>query len=87
MKTTSSSTHTAAQLKTFEALKGGFGYTNVMQTPKVTKVVLSVGVGSDTALKVKKAVETATGHKVDASRPDQDQWPGLIYLAVGINTD
>jgi hypothetical protein len=48
---------------------------------------LSVGVGSDTALKVKKAVEAATGHKVDASRPDQEQWPGLIYLAVGINTD
>ncbi len=48
---------------------------------------LSVGIGSDTALKVKKAVETATGYKVDASRPDEAEWPGLMYLAVGINTD
>lgn len=36
----------ATQHKTFEALKGDFGYTNVMQTPKVTKVVISSGVGS-----------------------------------------
>ncbi len=34
------------QKKTFEALKSEFGYTNVMQAPKLTKVVVSVGVGS-----------------------------------------
>lgn len=28
-----------------EALKGDFGYTNVMQTPRVEKVVVSVGTG------------------------------------------
>lgn len=31
--------------KTFDALKGDFGYTNVMQAPRVVKVVISVGVG------------------------------------------
>jgi large subunit ribosomal protein L5 len=30
----------------YEALKGEFGYTNVMQTPRLTKVVVSIGVGS-----------------------------------------
>lgn len=31
---------------TFDALKGEFGYENVMQAPKLVKVVVSVGVGS-----------------------------------------
>lgn len=30
---------------TFEALKSKLGYTNVMQTPKITKIVVSVGTG------------------------------------------
>jgi large subunit ribosomal protein L5 len=34
-----------AQQKTFEALKGNFGYTNIMQAPKVQKVIVSIGVG------------------------------------------
>ena len=42
------------QKKTFDALKGDFAYSNVMQTPKVTKVVISVGTGSQ---KDKKKVE------------------------------
>lgn len=33
------------QKDTFDALKGSFGWKNVMQTPKVSKVVVSVGVG------------------------------------------
>lgn len=33
------------QSKTFEALKGQFGYTSPMQAPKVVKVVISTGVG------------------------------------------
>jgi large subunit ribosomal protein L5 len=33
------------QKKTFDTLKGDLGWTNVMQTPKVAKVVVSVGVG------------------------------------------
>lgn len=39
---------------TFEALKGEFGYTSVMQAPKIVKVVVSTGVGS---LKDKKKNE------------------------------
>lgn len=32
--------------KSFNALKGDFGYKNVMQAPRLSKVVVSVGVGS-----------------------------------------
>lgn len=42
------------QTKAFEALRGRFQYKNRMQTPRVSKVVVSVGVGS---LKDKKKVE------------------------------
>ncbi len=45
---------TATHNKTFDALKSEFGYTNVMQTPKVSKIVVSTGVGS---LKDKKKLE------------------------------
>lgn len=45
---------TSTQKKTFEALKGEFGYTNVMQVPRVMKIVVSTGVGS---LKDKKKLE------------------------------
>jgi len=34
------------QNKAFEHLKGTLGYTNLMEAPKVTKVVVSVGTGS-----------------------------------------
>jgi large subunit ribosomal protein L5 len=37
---------TQSSLKTvYQALKGDFGYTNVMQAPKIEKVVVSVGTG------------------------------------------
>ena len=42
------------QKATFSALKSELGYTNVMQVPKVTKVVVSTGVG---AIKDKKRLE------------------------------
>ena len=42
------------QKKAFEALKGKMGYKSVMQTPKITKVVVNVGIGS---LKDKKKQE------------------------------
>ena len=32
--------------KSFEALKGSLGYTNVMQAPRLKKVIVSAGVGS-----------------------------------------
>ena len=34
------------QAKAFDALKGQFGYTNKMSTPKLQKVIVSVGTGS-----------------------------------------
>lgn len=34
------------QQKTFEALKGNLGLTNIMETPRVVKVVVSVGTGA-----------------------------------------
>ncbi len=40
--------------KAFETLKGDFKYTNVMQAPKIEKVVVSTGVGSQ---KDKKKIE------------------------------
>lgn len=42
------------QNKTYEALKGEFGYKNVMQTPKLQKIIVSTGVGS---IKDKKKIE------------------------------
>ncbi len=34
------------QAKAFDTLKGAFGYTNKMQAPKITKIVVSSGIGS-----------------------------------------
>ena len=34
-----------AQKQTFDALKSELGYTNIMQTPKVVKIIVSSGVG------------------------------------------
>ena len=49
---------TATQKQTFEALKAEHGYSNVMQAPKVTKIVVSSGVGS---IKDKKRIELIAG--------------------------
>lgn len=46
------------QKKTFDALQAEHGYTNVMQAPKVTKLVVSTGVGS---IKDKKRLEFIIG--------------------------
>lgn len=43
--------------KTFDALKGDFSYKNIMETPNIEKVVISVGIGSITD---KKRVEKIT---------------------------
>jgi large subunit ribosomal protein L5 len=42
------------QKKAFNSLKNDFQYTNVMQTPKIQKVVVSTGIGS---IKDKKKIE------------------------------
>ncbi len=48
-------TAATTQHKTFEALKSVSGYTNVMQAPKVVKIVVSIGVGK--VNKDKKRIE------------------------------
>lgn len=42
------------QQKTFETLKTKFSYTNIMQSPRITKVIVSCGIGST---KDKKKIE------------------------------
>ena len=61
---------TATKNKTFEALKGELGYTNVMQTPKLMKIVVSTGVGS---IKDKKKTEVI----VDRLRTITGQAPAI----------
>ncbi len=41
-------------MNTFNSMKTNFGYTNIMQAPKVSKIIVSTGVGS---LKDKKKLE------------------------------
>ncbi len=38
-------TYVERQKATFDSLKGSFGYKNPMQTPKVTKIIVSTGIG------------------------------------------
>lgn len=56
MYMTTKTSHTKLT-KTFDALKGSQGYTNIMQTPRVTKVVVGIGIGS---IKDKKRIELIT---------------------------
>jgi large subunit ribosomal protein L5 len=55
------------QKKTYDVLKGTFGYTNIMQTPKITKVIVSTGVGSTKDKKrrefIMKRIASITGQK------------------------
>lgn len=55
------------QKKAFDTLKGSFGYSNVMASPKLTKIVVSTGVGKNrdkarNAL-VEKKLAQITGQK------------------------
>lgn len=61
---------TTIQSRTFNALKSELGYTNVMQTPRVTKVIVSTGVG---AIKDKKRLDMI----VDRLRKLTGQQPAL----------
>jgi hypothetical protein len=48
---------------------------------------VTIGQGSGTAtISLKSAIEAATRLKVAIVRPDQPQWPGVIFLAVGVNS-
>ena len=59
------------QKTAFTSLKGDFGWTNVMQAPRLEKVVISVGVGStkdkNKIALIAKRLEVITGQKA-ASR-------------------
>jgi large subunit ribosomal protein L5 len=50
--------HATVQKATFEALKSAHGYTNVMQVPRIQKIIVSTGVGS---IKDKKKIELIKG--------------------------
>jgi len=56
----------------FEALKGEFGYTNVMQVPRISKVVVATGVGKvqdkQRLVMIQNRLALITGQKV-AGRP------------------
>lgn len=56
------------QVKAFENLKESQGYTNAMQAPKFTKVVINVGVGS---LKDKKKIDVIVDRltKISGQKP------------------
>jgi hypothetical protein len=48
---------------------------------------VTIGQGSGTAtIALKSAIETTSQVKVATDRPDQPQWPGVVFLAVGINS-
>ena len=48
---------------------------------------VTIGQGSGTAtIALKSAIEATTQLKVAIVRPDQPQWPGVVFLAVGINS-
>ncbi|MCX6820005.1 MAG: 50S ribosomal protein L5 [Candidatus Adlerbacteria bacterium] len=56
------------QKTTFKDLKGDFGWTNVMQVPKIQKVVISVGVGSTKDKNKVKLIEDRLG-RVTGQKP------------------
>jgi len=48
---------------------------------------VTIGQGSGTAtIALKSAIEATSRLKVEIVRPDQPQWPGVIFLAVGVNS-
>lgn len=56
------------QKQIFDLLKGDFNYTNVMQTPRMEKIVVSVGTGS-TIDKKKKALIEDRLTKITGQKP------------------
>jgi hypothetical protein len=48
---------------------------------------VTIGQGSGTAtIGLKSAIEATSQLKVVIVRPDQPQWPGVVFLAVGVNS-
>ncbi len=59
----------AKQKNTFATLKSDFGWSNVMQTPKIQKVVVSVGVGKMTKDKGKVELVADRLMKITGQKP------------------
>lgn len=57
------------QKNTFETLKGTFGYTNIMQAPKLVKVVVSTGVGKTKGDKKKMEIVVDRLAKITGQKP------------------
>ena len=57
------------QKTTFSTLKGDFGWTNVMQSPRIVKVVISVGVGKMTKDKGKVELVADRLMKITGQKP------------------
>ncbi len=57
------------QKTTFNTLKGDFGWTNVMQSPRIVKVVISVGVGKMTKDKGKVELVADRLMKITGQKP------------------
>ena len=68
---------------TFDALKEQFGYTSKMQAPRITKVVVSMGVGKisdkNRLTFIRGRLATITGQKV-ADRIGSDCIPDVAAL-------
>ena len=60
------------QNKALDVLKADFGYTNVMQSPKIQKVIVSVGVGSTKDKKKIELIEDRLG-KITGQKPSAKQ--------------
>lgn len=50
------STKLQKQKETFNAMKGDFGYTSVMQAPRITKIIVSTGVSASTDKKRRELI-------------------------------
>lgn len=57
------------QKSTFTTLKGNLGWSNVMQTPKIEKVIISVGVGKMGKEKGKKELVEDRLQKITGQKP------------------
>jgi large subunit ribosomal protein L5 len=57
------------QKNTFDALKGTFGYTNIMQAPKLVKVIVNTGVGKTKGDKKKMELIVNRMAKITGQKP------------------
>jgi len=61
-------TYKQKQNKIFDLMKGDFGFSNVMQSPKIEKIVVSVGIGSTSDAKKVELIENRL-NKITGQKP------------------